>query len=258
MASPTSVAPQLLHAIAHPLRLRIFNALDGRSLTLADLAAEVATERRTVGRHLRLMEHAGVVRCAASPRGQIYEAVVAPPFSDSEYGALPTAVRRAAVGVALANIQTSAASALAGRGFDREDIHLTRTTMTVDPEDWQRIADELAEALERIDAIRDESERHPTGDSGMRATAVLMLYQSGPDADAAVQEPADQHAAFSREEALMRAWDLSEELHELLVPGAATDWTAIIDRADQLRVIASAAMVTEPRSREPLAAVPLH
>jgi DNA-binding transcriptional ArsR family regulator len=247
MPTRTPVAPDLIRTIAHPVRLRIVGALDQRPMTLAEVAGEIGVDRRSATRHLRLMQRVGLVRSVDGPDGAVYEAVTGPTFSDGANGALPVAMRRAGAAVALANIQATVTSALSDGGFDRGDVHLTRTTLTIDAEGWQRVADELAEALERIDAVGEEVAHRPSGSaSSARATAVLMLY--GHDADEPLQAPS-QPSTFSREDALLRAWDLNEDLADLLVPDEATDWAAIVDRVDQLRVVASAALATEREGR---------
>jgi DNA-binding transcriptional ArsR family regulator len=239
MPRRTSVAPELIRAIAHPVRLRIFGALDRRPLTVAQLVSEVGEDRRCMLRHLRRLEEAGVICSADGPDGTVYEATAIPHFNDNDYSALPIAMRRAAVAVCLSQIQATAAGALDAGGFDRDDIHVSRTSLTVAPNDWQRVADELAEALERVDTVREDADAEDgAGDDAVRATAVIMLFETGRGDPA----HADRTATFSREEALLRAWDLNEELADLLVPGESTDWNAIIEHADQLRVLASAAL----------------
>lgn len=241
MPSRPSVAPELIRAISHPVRLRIFVALDQRPMTLAELMIAIDADRRCTLRHLRQMEAAGVVCSVNGPAGPVYETVTGPYFSDTDYGTLPLAIRRAGVAACLANVQASAAHALSDGGFDRDDIHVSRTSVAVGAADWQRLADELAETLERIGTVRDDAAETPSQPGDVQATVVLMLYDSGPAGDGAIHSP----GTFSREEALLRAWDLNEDLAELLVPAEATDWEAIIEHADQLRVLASAAQYAE-------------
>jgi DNA-binding transcriptional ArsR family regulator len=239
MPRRTPVAPEPIRAIAHPVRLRIFQAVDRRPMTLTDVVREVGQERRCTLRHLRRLEAAGLVCSAAGPAGRTYEATAIPSLAD--YRTLPPATRRAAVAVGLAQIQATASCALGDGGFDRDDAHVSRTSLTVDPAAWQRVADELAEALERVDVVREDTGDDEPAPGAVNATAVIMLFESH---DALAAE-ADRPATFSREDALLRAWDLNEELADLLVPHASTDWHAIIEHADQLRVLASAALGAE-------------
>jgi DNA-binding transcriptional ArsR family regulator len=241
-----------MRAIAHPVRLRIFQAVDGRPMTLDALVRELGEDRRCTLRHLRRLEQSGLVCSTSGPAGRTYEATTIPAFGDSEYRTLPIATRRAAVAVGLAQIQATAAGALGVGGFDRDDVHLSRRTLTVDPGDWQRLADELAEALERVDAVGEDAEDAVPGPDAVHATAVVMLFESG-TRDAC---EADRTARFTREDALLRAWDLNEELADLLVPHAATDWNAIIDHADRLRVLASAALGSEQAGGDGAVAAP--
>lgn len=241
MPRPTPVAPELIRAIAHPVRLRIFGALDQQPMTLSQLMREIGADRRSTLRHLHRMEHAGVVCSVSGPAGLLYEATTIPYVSDDEDGALPVGIRRAGVAVSLANVQAAAASALSDGGFDRADIHISRTSFAVDPAAWQRVADELAEVLERVDAIRDDAAADAPAEDAINATAVIMLFENGSRA----QDGGAGLATFSHEEALLRAWDLTERLSDRLVPAQATDWASIIADADRLRVLASAALSCE-------------
>lgn len=231
----------LARAVGHPLRVRIVAALDDGPRGLDALAACVEADPRTVARHARVLEQAGLVGRARSGRRTTYRLTDTVSFSDDEYGSISQASREAAVAAALAHSHTAAASALESGGFERPDVHLSRTSLELTEAQWRELSDELAELLERIETTnaRDAAEH----DGRVEATAVLMLFErSGTHRQQAphTEEP------FSPAEGLERSWELSEQL-ELALSGPAADWPAVVALTDQLRVLARAALSCEMR-----------
>jgi DNA-binding transcriptional ArsR family regulator len=235
----------LARAVGHPTRVRIIAALDDGPCGLPTLAARVDGDRRTVARHARVLEQAGLVQSTRSPQGRTYALVGQLAFSDEEYGTLSAASREAAVAAALAHAHTAAAAALEGGGFDREDVHVSRTSLQLSEAQWQELADEFAQLLERIEAHKSAAD----DDAAIRASAVLMLFERP---GAARAHPPTMHgddASFAISEGLERSWTLSEELEDAL-HAPVTAWPEIIALADQLRVLARAALAAEMRAVE--------
>ena len=50
-----------LRVLAHPLRLRLLDALDEREATVAQLAAELRVDERIMRAHVRLLYRAGIL-----------------------------------------------------------------------------------------------------------------------------------------------------------------------------------------------------
>ncbi len=228
-------ADSLARAVGHPLRVRILAALDASPRALDTLASAVEADARTTGRHARVLEQAGLVCRERSGRATTYRLADPLSFSDDEYGGLSQTSREAAVASTLAHAHTAAASALEDGGFDRADVHLSRTALELTEDQWRELSDELARLLDRIDAIKAQ----PAGaEPVLNATAVLMLFER--PTDRADHRP---HAdvPFSMDESLERSWQLSECLEQAL-SGASADWPAVIALADQLRVLARAAL----------------
>jgi hypothetical protein len=72
-----------------------------------------------------------------------------------------------------------AASATAG-GFDRDDVHLSRTTVTLDGQGWQDLNEALQEVGDRALAIQAESAARLSADGASdsdSAALVLMLFE---------------------------------------------------------------------------------
>jgi DNA-binding transcriptional ArsR family regulator len=237
MVSPESLA----RAVGHPTRVRIIAALDDGPCGLPALAARVAGERRAVARHARVLEQAGMVQSTRSQQGTTYTLVSQLSFSDEEYGTLSDASREAAVAAALAHAHTAAAAALEGGGFEREDVHVSRTSLQRTEAQWRELSDEFARLLERIEARAVAEE----DDATIRASAVLMLFERPGAGRAHVPAPHGDES-FSISEGLERSWELSEVLERTL-HASVTDWPAVVALADELRVLARTAMAGETR-----------
>jgi len=238
-------------SIAHPLRIRIISALDGGPVGLDALAAEVGADRRTVARHARILERAGLLCSMRTSRGTTYELARLPFFDDTEYGSISTAAREAAVAATLAHTQTTALAALEAGGFERSDIHLSRTSLTVSEEQWKTLTEEFAGLLERVEALQEEAAQQPFGaHAGERvdASAILMLFERAPGGGGRAHSH-DDDASFSADEALERSWGMCEDMLQSLT-GPRTDWALVASLADQLRVVASAAYAAEARTQQ--------
>jgi DNA-binding transcriptional ArsR family regulator len=245
--SSTDRAPQVARSIAHPLRIRIISALDGGAKGLDALAAEVGADRRTVARHARILERAGLLCSMRTSRGTTYELARLPFFDDTEYGSISTAAREAAVAATLAHTQTTALAALEAGGFERTDIHLSRTSLSVTEEQWRTLTDEFAGLLDRIEELHEEAEREPEKAS-VDASAILMLFERAPGGGGRVHDH-DDEGSFSADEALTRSWGMCEDMLQSLT-APRTDWALVASLADQLRVVAAAAHAAEAREQQ--------
>jgi DNA-binding transcriptional ArsR family regulator len=226
----------LARAVGHPLRVRLIALLDGGPCGLETLASEVGSDPRTVGRHLRVLEQAGMVQRVRSGRTTTYSLNDLVSFSDDEYGELGQTSRQAAVAAALAHCHTAAASALENGGFERDDIHLSRTSLDLTEAQWHQLSGEFAQLLDRIDAVRTD-EADDDAEPRLSASAVLMLFERSSGAPA--HQPRSDEP-FSMDEGIERSWDLSDEIQRALT-GPTTDWARIVALADELRVLARAA-----------------
>jgi DNA-binding transcriptional ArsR family regulator len=240
-------APQVARSIAHPLRIRIISALDGGPVGLDALSAEVGADRRTVARHARILERAGLLCSMRTSRGVTYELARLPFFDDTEYGSISTAAREAAVAATLAHTQTTALAALEAGGFERTDIHLSRTSLSVSEEQWATLTEEFAGLLDRVEELQEQAAQDPE-QASVDASAILMLFERVPGGGGRVHDH-DDEGTFSADEALERSWGMCEQmLHSLT--GQRTDWALVASLADQLRVVAAAAHAAQAREQQ--------
>src|SRR3954463_5863651 len=133
MSKPVNITdPTIAKAYAHPLRIQIMGLLDNRTASPSELAVELGSPLSLTSYHVRQLVSWGLVKLVRrrQVRGSIehfYTAVVRPTLHDEAWGNFPPIVKRAIIGGRVSQLgQEVTAAALAG-GFDREDIHLTRT-----------------------------------------------------------------------------------------------------------------------------------
>jgi DNA-binding transcriptional ArsR family regulator len=180
--------PTIAKAYAHPLRIEIMGLLDNRVASPSELAAELGSPLSLTSYHVRQLASMGLVKLVRrrQVRGSIehfYTAVVRPRLYDDAWASIPSIVKRALVGGRIAQLGREIASAAEAGGFERDDMHFTRSRMSLSPEGWRTVAREFADLLVRLDRVKaDEAEKLAADPQAERieATAVMMLFESPP------------------------------------------------------------------------------
>lgn len=233
-----NVSEHMAQAIAHPLRIALLVALRDGPRSTQSLAKELGAAPHDVRRHARVLESLGYV----SERERFYELVAPPRYSDEAWARLPVHARRAALAPGIVAIQSLMSRAMDRGGFDRDDIHLTRTDLRLDRAGWDAVAGQLNALLETLPAVLDGDYDggHHAGEETVAAHVVLMLFASD---DTAAEPPAPTASGdplLAEDESIAQALDVSETIEELLA-AREIDWDAVVQHADQLRLLASTA-----------------
>jgi DNA-binding transcriptional ArsR family regulator len=182
----TGVDPKLVRAIGHPLRLRLLTIFNERVASPSDLAAELGEPIGNVSYHTRILARLGCVELVRTKqvRGAVehyYRAVVRPVFSDEDWAELPMSIRKSLAGAVLAEIADDMGAAASEGGFDRDEVHLNRTTLTLDRQGWQELNELLQGIHERALEIQAESagRLHADGaDKSDAAVMAVMLFEA--------------------------------------------------------------------------------
>jgi DNA-binding transcriptional ArsR family regulator len=180
--------PRLAKALAHPIRTRILAALEGRTASPSELAAELEVSLGVLSYHVRRLSALGFIKLVrrVPRRGAVehyYTATARPRITDDAWGSMPGIVKDATIGAALDQIGSFVVSAAGAGGFNATDAHLTRSPVTVDDEGWAALAAELRAVHERVREIELESKLRLAErghDGAQQATVVLMLFHSAP------------------------------------------------------------------------------
>jgi hypothetical protein len=181
----TGVDQRLVRAIGHPLRLRLLTIFNERVASPSDLAAELGEPIGNVSYHTRILARLGCVELVRTKqvRGAVehyYRAVVRPVFSDDDWAELPTSIRKSLAGAVLTEIADDMSAAANEGGFDRDEVHLSRTPLTLDRPGWQQLNELLQQVGEQALEIQTQSaarlQADGAGDSEA-AALVLMLFE---------------------------------------------------------------------------------
>lgn len=204
------IDPTVAKALAHPLRTRILAALDGRTASPSELAAELDAPLGVLSYHVRRLTALGFIKLVrrVPRRGAVEHYYTAQPrtrITDQAWGSVPAVVKQAMLNAALDQIGSHVGSAAAGGGFDSADARLTRSPVTVDEQGWRALARELDALTDRIAAIEVESHarlRRSGVNQRREASVVSMLFdatsaaQSSPS-DGGSSPPSSSRAASS-------------------------------------------------------------
>jgi len=182
----TGVDQRLVRAIGHPLRLRLLTIFNERVASPSDLAAELGEPIGNVSYHTRILARLGCVELVKTKqvRGAVehyYRAVVRPVFSDDDWAELPLSVRKSLAGTVLTEIADDIGGSANEGGFDRDDVHLSRTPLVLDKPGWSELNTLLQELSERALAIQAQSAdrlQNDGSESSEAAALVLMLFEA--------------------------------------------------------------------------------
>jgi len=190
--------PALVRGFAHPLRARMMSVLLEREASPKELADEFETPLANVAYHIQVLLKLELIRLVRKTprRGAVehhYKADHAAHIGDAVWGETPGVVKETMVSAALAEVGRDVADAAATGGFDKKDMHLSRSRLVLDQMAWKELAGLLEHALNRgYELEKEAAERLKKNDheGERRAGVVMMLFDSLPSvpgADAAKQ-----------------------------------------------------------------------
>ena len=197
MTVPVDITdPRIAKAYAHPLRIHILGLLDGRIASPSEIATELNAPLTHVSYHVRQLAGLGLIKLVRTTprRGAVehhYTSQIKPKITDDAWGELPEVVKQNLVSGWVQQLGAHVADAVAERGFDRENAHMSRNAMDIDQKGWNALAKELGKTLERTNRILAEAKARIDKDPSTEtfpATVAMMLFE-GPSKKAGL--PAD-------------------------------------------------------------------
>jgi DNA-binding transcriptional ArsR family regulator len=198
--------PRLVKALAHPIRVRALQLLEGRTLTPKQIAAELDLPLENVSYHVRTLAKFGLIKLERRRMGRrgavehLYRTASRPRITAKTWDQLPEYVKEAMMGAILGQVVHLASAALTHEGFSRPDSHLSRRPVVVDEEGFSEISAILTKALDDVSAAEDRSaqRRQRADHDEIRATIVAMLFESAPPDATDGNEVADGDATAHR------------------------------------------------------------
>jgi DNA-binding transcriptional ArsR family regulator len=146
----------LVKALNHPVRVRALTILTEKIASPKEIAAQIDTPLSNVSYHVRVLDELGLVEIVEeeSVRGSVahfYKAVERPLIDNPDWEKLSPKVRSAFSGYVIETLMSDAANSLAAGVFDqREDRHLSRTSLVLDEKGWRKVSEIQAKALGQI------------------------------------------------------------------------------------------------------------
>lgn len=183
----TATDPRIVKALAHPLRVQILGALERRTASPNELAAELGAPLGNVSYHVRQLASAGLLELVRETprRGAVehyYRLVAAPGIDGRAWADAPGVVKTALLAGALTQIGEEVVAAAGKGGFDGPESHLDRLALTLDAEGFEAAAHELEGMAAKLRAIAAASAERLAAGGGDRheraALAVTMLLEA--------------------------------------------------------------------------------
>ena len=177
--------PRLAKALAHPLRLEILRHLGDRTASPSEIATEIGAPLTNVSYHVRKLRALGLIKLVRKTpkRGVVehyYSAKRRRDVTDSAWAQTPPIVKEALVGPVVDRAAELLTGAAASGGFDRADMHFTRSHRDVDEQGWKEMAAVLTATVGELHRIERESlerlkEQPP--EKLIRSASVLALFE---------------------------------------------------------------------------------
>jgi DNA-binding transcriptional ArsR family regulator len=152
-SSPQAV---LVKALNHPVRVKALTILTEKIASPKEISAQIDTPLSNVSYHVRVLDELGLVEIVEeeSVRGSVahfYKAVDRPLIDNPDWEKLSPKVRSAFSGYVIETLMSDAAKSLAAGVFDqRDDRHLSRTSLILDEKAWRKVSEIQAKALNQI------------------------------------------------------------------------------------------------------------
>jgi len=180
----------LVKALNHPVRVRALTILTEKIASPKEIAAQIEAPLSNVSYHVRVLDELGLIEIVEeeSVRGSVahfYKAVERPLIDNPDWEKLSPRVRSAFSGYVIETLMSDAATSLAAGVFDqRDDRHLSRTSLILDEKAWRKVSEIQARALNQIlkeQAAATERLRK-AGGTAIQAVAGMTCFEVGPDA----------------------------------------------------------------------------
>jgi DNA-binding transcriptional ArsR family regulator len=192
--------PRLVKALAHPIRVRTLQLLEGRTLTPKQIAAELDLPLENVSYHVRTLAKFGLIKLERRRMGRrgavehLYRTASRPRITADTWEQLPEFVKEAMMGAILGQVLHLATEALSSEGFSRPDSHLSRRPVVVDEKGFAEISAIITKALDEVSAVEERAAKRVKREDhdDIRATVVAMLFEAAAPGATDGDRPTDE------------------------------------------------------------------
>jgi DNA-binding transcriptional ArsR family regulator len=161
-ATSVGVEPRLIKALSHPLRQRILHSLGEGVASPSELSKKLGEPLGNVSYHVKILSECKAIELVrtAPVRGAVehfYRATTRPYFDDDHWADLPLSARRALFDNSLQAIWSHLSAAAEAGGLDDPQNHVSFTTLDLDDEAYEAMAEQLRITLERALELQAEA-----------------------------------------------------------------------------------------------------
>lgn len=181
-----AIDQDLVRALAHPIRVRILEALQGRTASPTEMAREFAAPLGTVSYHVRTLVKLGCIeQIRTQPiHGTIEHFYTAKPRSfigHQDWRRAPLSVRGGVTNEAIRTLGEKLAAAVDADTIDsRDDTTLNWMPMTVDDQGWRETAEILDQALRDLQEVAAESRARLGEEDGIPVVTAMAAFEAPP------------------------------------------------------------------------------
>jgi DNA-binding transcriptional ArsR family regulator len=175
---------KLVKGLSHPVRVECLTVLTRRVASPRQLSEALDHDLSNISYHVRTLEELGLIELVREEpvRGAVahyYKAVERPMFSQTEWEQLSPQVRKAISAYGWDLLIKDAAESIERGSFDsRQDAHLSRTTLFLDSEGFERLSKLMEEVVGTVLAEQaSAAERmNASGEKAIHAVAATALF----------------------------------------------------------------------------------
>ncbi|HEY2477844.1 MAG TPA: helix-turn-helix domain-containing protein [Solirubrobacterales bacterium] len=181
-----TIDQDLVRALAHPMRVQILEALQGRTASPTELARQFEESLGVVSYHTNaLLEVDCIEQVRTRPkRGTIEHFYTARPRSfigHQDWRQAPLSVRGGVTSEALRTFVDKVGAALDADTIDpREDTTLNWMPITVDEQGWRETAEVLDRARRELMEVASASRERLGGEDGIPVVTGLAAFEAPP------------------------------------------------------------------------------
>jgi DNA-binding transcriptional ArsR family regulator len=187
-----TIDQNLVRALSHPMRVRILEALQGRTASPTELAREFGESLGVVSYHANALLDVGCIEQVRTrpKRGTIEHFYAARPRSfigHQDWRRAPVSVRGGVTGEAIRTFVAKVGAAVDADTIDsREDTTLNWMPITVDEQGWRETAEILDRALRELMSVATASRERLGEDPGIAVVTAMAAFEAaGPTTQAA-------------------------------------------------------------------------
>ncbi len=177
---PEVIDQRLVRALAHPLRIRILEALTERVASPIRLSGDLDAGLSHVAYHTRALDKCGCLELVdtAQRRGATEHFYKASPHSfigDRIWRRVPRALLGGVSGATLQSFMDRAVAALEAGTIDgREDTTLCWSPVQLDQRGWDEVTVTMKDTVDKVLAIQDESRARLAKRKGRGAISAIV------------------------------------------------------------------------------------